>query len=246
MLGLPIIVIVIVVAVFIVLGAIHAHKKRQERIAALSAIAAKRGWRFSEQKFRDHDEQYAHFEIFRRGHSRAAYDTMAGALDVFGENSYAQAGDFTYKVTSGTGKNRSTRTYHFSYLIIELPYRIVPDVLVRRENLFDKLTDMIGFDDIDFESSEFSKKFCVKSPDKRFAYDLITPRMMDHFLQGSPVPGLPAIDMENSRICLSDGASRWQPEHFEQAIAWAERFFELWPEHLLATLRERWGVDSSP
>ncbi|XOV75631.1 MAG: DUF3137 domain-containing protein [Phycisphaerales bacterium] len=171
---------------------------------------------------------------------------MAGALDVFGENSYAQAGDFTYKVTSGTGKNRSTRTYHFSYLIIELPYRIVPDVLVRRENLFDKFTDMIGFDDIDFESSEFSKKFCVKSPDKRFAYDLITPRMMDHFLQGSPVPGLPAIDMENSRICLSDGRSRWQPRHFEQAIAWAERFFELWPEHLLATLRERWGVDSSP
>ncbi len=220
-----------------ILGAIHAQKKRQERIAALRAIADRRGWRFSEHKFHDHDEQYAHFEIFRRGHSRAAYDTMAGSLEIFGESVYAQAGDFTYKVTRRNGKSSSTTTYHFSYLIIELPFRPVPDVLARRENIFDKFAGMLGFDDIDFESSEFSKRFCVKSPDKRFAYDLFNPKMMEFFLEGSTVPGLPGIDMENSRLCLSDGSSRWQPEQFEQAITWAERFFKSWPQHLLETLQ---------
>ena len=237
--GVAVVFLIIAVGVLIVLGAIHAQKKRQERLAALRAIADRRGWRFSELRYHDHDERYAHFEIFRRGHSRAAYDTMAGALEVFGQSAYAQAGDFTYKITSGTGKNRSTRTYHFSYLIVELPIRPVPDVLVRREHLFDKFSSMLGFDDIDFESAEFSRRFCVKSPDKRFAYDLFTPRMMEFFLEGSPVPGLPAIDLENSRICFSDGTSRWKPEQFEQAIQWAERFFEHWPQHLLATLREQ-------
>jgi hypothetical protein len=122
----------------------------------------------------------------------------------------------------------------------------VPDVLVRSENLFDKVSSMLGFDDIDFESSEFSRKFCVKSPDKRFAYDLFTPRMMEFFLEGCPVPGLPAIDMENSRVCFCDGSSKWDPEQIEGAIEWAERFFELWPEHVVASLRGQTGVHSSP
>ena len=229
--------VAIVGVTLFIFGVIYAHKKRQERIAALRAVAARRGWNFSEFKDRDHDEYYSHFEIFRRGHSRAAYDTMSGPLNVFGTDTFAKAGDFTYKITRSNGKSTSTSTYHFSYLIIELPFRAVPDVLARRENIFDKFADMLGFDDIDFESSEFSKKFCIKSPDKRFAYDLFTPRMMEFFLEGSPVPGLPGIDMENSRLCLSNGSSRWKPEQFEQAIAWAERFFENWPQHLLETLQ---------
>jgi len=240
------ILIVVGVAVLFVVAAIHAQKKYEQRLAALRAIADRRGWRFSKARIHDHDDRYSHFEIFRRGHSRSAYDTLAGPLSVFGESAYAQAGDFTYKVTSGSGKNRSTRTYNFSYLIVELPVRPVPDVLVRREHLFDKFSSMLGFDDIDFESVEFSRKFCVKSPDKRFAYDLFTPRMMEFFLEGSPVPGLPAIDMENSRVCFCDGSSKWEPEQIEGAIQWAERFFELWPEHLLATLRGQTRVHSAP
>lgn len=238
--GVLFVLIIVAVIGLIVAGSFYAHKKRQERLAGLRAVAERRGWRFSEHQDHDHDERYRHYEIFRRGHSRAAFDTLSGSLEVFGESAYAQAGDFTYKVTSGSGKNRSTTTYRFSYLIVELPVHPVPDVLVRRENLFDKFSSMLGFDDIDFESSEFSRRFCVKSPDKRFAYDLFTPRMMELFLEATPTPpGLPAIDMENSRVCFSDGSSRWEPEHFEMAIGWAERFFGLWPEHVLATLREQ-------
>lgn len=229
--------IVIGVIVLIVLAAIHAQKKYEQRLAALRAIAGRRGWRFSKKRVYDHDDRYSQFEIFRRGHSRSAYDTLSGELGVFGESAYAQAGDFTYKVTRHNGKNTSTSTYNFSYLIVELPIRPVPDVLVRREHLFDKFSSMLGFDDIDFESVEFSKKFCVKSPDKRFAYDLFTPRMMEFFLEGSPVPGLPAIDMENGCVCFCDGSSKWEPEQIEGAIEWAERFFELWPEHVVASLR---------
>jgi hypothetical protein len=35
-----------------------------------------------------------------------------------------------------------------------------PTLLVRPEGLLDKLAGIVGVDDIDFESSEFSKRFC--------------------------------------------------------------------------------------
>src|SRR5204862_1433100 len=100
----------------------------------------------------------------------------------------ATAGDFTYKETSGSGKDERTTTYEFSYLLIRLPYGNVPDLLIRPEGFFDKLAAMIGFSDINFESAEFSRRFLVKSSDKKFAYDVIDPRMMDFLLATRPFP----------------------------------------------------------
>ena len=51
-----------------------------------------------------------------------------------------------------------------------------------REGLFSKLAQAVGYDDIDFESAEFSRKFCVRSKDKRFAYDVCHPRLMEYLL----------------------------------------------------------------
>ncbi|MCH7847984.1 MAG: hypothetical protein IIB53_06430, partial [Planctomycetes bacterium] len=47
-----------------------AEKKRREELAAL---AGQIGWRFDPTKDKSHDDEYAHFEIFRRGHSRCAF-----------------------------------------------------------------------------------------------------------------------------------------------------------------------------
>ena len=59
------------------------------------------------------------------------------------------------------------------------PFRNVPDLLIRPEGFFDKVAGAFGFDDIDFESEEFSRAFFVKSSDKRFAYDVLHPRMLE-------------------------------------------------------------------
>ena len=41
---------------------------------------------------------------------------------------------------------------------------------------------MFGYQDIKFESAEFSKTFCVRSPDKKFAYDVCNAKMMEYLL----------------------------------------------------------------
>ena len=207
-----------------------AEKKRRE---ALAAVADGLGWRFDPSRDRDHDDEYAHFEIFRHGHSRAAYNTLEGVLEIDDLRWPAKMGDFTYKVTRHSGKSTSTQTYRFSYLILHMPYSHVPDLLLRREGMFDKIAGVLGFDDIDFESAEFSRRFHVKSADKRFAYDVVHPRMMEFLLAGDA----PTVDIENRRCCLSDGNRRWEPEQFEQKLAWVRRFLDLWPDHVTTILK---------
>jgi len=233
----PVVILLIVLAAVAVASLAYlsylAEKKRRE---ALAGLAGELGWRFAPERDSSHDDEYAHFEIFRRGHSRRAYNTMFGELEDGGRRYFAKAGDFVYKKTSGSGDNRRTTTYRFSYLILHLPWPGVPDLLIRPEGLFDKLAGAFGFDDIDFESEEFSRKFHVKSPDRRFAYDVIHPRMMEYLLQSRPL----AVDIERGRCCLSDGSRRWEPEQFKAQIAFLRRFFELWPEHLTASMEARW------
>lgn len=229
--------ILLVVLVVIAIATIgyYAWLREKKRREALLALANRLGWQFVPARDHSHDEEYAHFEIFRRGHSRSAFNTMYGMLDIDGQPYSGKMGDFRYKVTSGSGKSTTTRTYTFSYLIVHSPFANAPDLFIRREGIFDKIAGAFGFDDIDFESSEFSKKFYVKSPDKRFAYDVIHPRMMEFLLATSP----PSIDMEYSRCCISDGKTRWTPEQYEAHLQWIIQFFDLWPDHVTASLEDR-------
>jgi len=223
-----------VIAVLVILGAIWGAKKAKERRDALAALADRLGWGFDPHPDRGHDEEYGHFEIFRRGYGRVAYNTLRGSLEVQGRPCRALMGDFRYKQDSGSGKNRRTSTYRFSYLIVHLPFR-TPALLIRPEGIFDKLKGAFGFDDIDFESEDFSRKFYVKSDDKRFAYDVCHARMMEYLLANRP----PMIDIENGRICSSDGSRSWTPERFERAIEDLDRFLALWPEHVTRDLLDR-------
>lgn len=226
----PGILIVLAIAAAL-LFAYFSHLAAKQRREEMAELARSLGFRFEPGPDGSHDEEYGHFEIFRRGRSRVALNTMTGRLEMAGRTVHAVAGDFRYRVTSGSGKSRRTRTYRFSYVILELPFD-PPDLLIRPEGMFDKLAGVFGFDDIDFESEEFSRKFYVKSPDKKFAYDVVHPRMMEFLLRDMPA----ALDIEHGRVCFADGKSRWAPHQFRQRLDYLEQFFALWPEHVMVQL----------
>lgn len=205
-------------------------KKRRE---AFAEFARKIGWRFDPDHFSIDGSPLDHFDMFRKGHSRRAFNTLSGNLTIDELDCAAQAGDYRYKVTTGSGKNRRTRTHRFSYLAFRLPFAEVPDVVIRREGLFDKIGGVFGFDDIDFESEEFSRKFYVQSKDRRFTYDLIHPRMMEFLLAKQP----PQIDIEAGYVLLTNGTSTWQIEEFGRRFDFAREFMRLWPPHLVDSLR---------
>jgi hypothetical protein len=58
---------------------------------------------------------------------------------------------------------------------------------------------MLGFGDIDFESIEFSKAFCVRSRDRKFAYDICHTRMMEYLLAHRDL----SLEIEGHCVALS-------------------------------------------
>jgi len=244
-------VLVIIVGVLVAIGLIvaivkaaaAAKERARLRLEAMSNFANRTGLSFSIARDTSHDDEFAHFEVFRNGFDRYAYNTISGPIDLGAASVQCKTGDFHYKTreryttTDSKGRTR-TRTrivpHHFSYFILELPYASIPDVLIRREGLFDKIASAFGKNDIDFESSEFSRKYFVKCDNRKFAYDIINQRMIEFLLETKP--GL--IDMEESRICLTNGFATWPAEQFEGSLGWTLKFLEHWPDFVIKDLEE--------
>ncbi len=222
------ILIFIAFGVLIAVGAYFSHLQAKKRRAELEALAAQLGWRFDPSSVYDHDSRFRQFAIFCNGHSQRAYNTLHGTLTLAGQSVSAQMGDFLYKQTSGSGKNRRTTTHALSYLIVGSPIPTTPDLLIRPEGAFDKVSAFFGFDDIDFESAEFSRAFHVSSSDKRFAYAVVHPRMMEFLLETRG----PSVAVAQGYGCVYEGTRVWTPDEFRVRLGWVERFFEQWPGHV--------------
>jgi hypothetical protein len=227
----PIFLFVVFAAIALVMG-LYAHRKQAARQAALAQLAQELGWQFDPGRDKHFSDRYPHVPLFSRGHSRFAHNRLQGALEIAGQRWPVQLGDYHYQVTSNSGKSQQTTTHRFSFLLVQLPFGGVPSVSIRKEHFFDRLASAVGFDDIDFESAEFSRRFHVKSDDKRFAYDLIHPRMMEFLLTGEP----PAILLQGVDGCLYTADKCWSPETCRGQLAWCQAFFELWPEHVTTSL----------
>ena len=86
---------------------------------------------------------------------------------------------------------------------------------------------MFGYGDINFESAEFSKAFNVRSPDKKFAYDVCNAQMMEYLLANRDL----SIEIENDALALAF-ASRLSVEEIEASL---QRLIEIrsrLPEYL--------------
>jgi len=226
------IVLFVAFVAFALVVAYFSHLNAQKRLQELAALAAELGWRFDAASDASLEDRYPQFENFSRGHSRYAYNTLMGSINIGGQDCSARMGDYRYRQTSGTGKSRKTRTYTFSYFLVDLPYVQLPQMFIRQEGIMDAVSRAFGFDDIDFESAEFSKRFHVTSGDKRFAYDVLHPQMMEYMLAAEPTQ----VEIAGDCCLIADG-SDWTADDFKRHREFVERFFELWPKHLTSTLQ---------
>jgi len=170
---LAISVVAVVVAVGVVFLALWLGARRRK---ALSLWAASHGLLFDPARARGYDDRYPAFRCLRRGHSRSASNLMRGVWK--GHDAVA----FDYRYVTGHGKSRSVHS--FSAAIVSTGVSFEP-LRVRPEGLFDRVTEFLGFDDIDFESVEFSRAFHVSASSARFAYDVLHQRTME-FLLAAP------------------------------------------------------------
>jgi hypothetical protein len=228
----------LLVLAFIIL-AVAMNKAAVEKAAGrrkkLKQLAIDIGFTFTKRESPILSDTFKHFTTFSQGHDRLAYNTLAGKMTIGGKDFRARIGDYKYSVTSNNGKTTSTTTHHLSYLILRLPFIDVPDTIVRTESIFDKIGAAIGFDDIDFESSEFSRKFFVKGKNRQFTYGLIHQGMMEFFLTEPFTP----IEIKSGDCLICDGYSRWSATEIMEKIDFAKGFIERWPADLLDDVLNR-------
>lgn len=183
--GQAIVILIVILAAAAVIKLPAWRRKRRQR--EMANLAGELGWKFVPTEDEQHEFRFP-LGVFNRGVHSAAFNTITGKIDVRGESVPVTMGDFVYWVKSGVRGGGSTRNY-CSYMLVHVPLRNVPDLHVRSESKRDRLANALGLDDIDFESAAFSERFHVTSSNKRFAFDIIHPRMMELLMSASP-PGL--------------------------------------------------------
>ena len=169
--------IIALVVALIVFGILKARERRE----AMARLAKELGFEYYQDDPWNLEDKYAMFELFGRGHSRRASNVICGEVD--GRAVVA----FDYQYTTGSGKNQSTHSCQA--LVMGLPI-VAAGLRMRTETVFDRLASWVGWDDIDFESDEFSRRYHVASEDRRFAYDIFHARLIEHLLACGQAPGL--------------------------------------------------------
>jgi hypothetical protein len=224
--GLMLILLLAAVAgVLAVLGWYAAEKRRKE----LLAWARAHGLSFSPAREYGFDECYAGFDALRQGSNRYACNVMRGSW----RDWPLLAFDYHYETHSTDSKGRrQTHHHHFSMVILDSPIPLKP-LFIRPEGFFDKVTEFFGFDDIDFESAEFSRRFYVKSPDRKWAYDVIHPRTME-FLLSQPLFTLQC----DARHVAAHRGSTFSAAEFGQAVAVATGILERLPDYVVKQQQE--------
>jgi hypothetical protein len=204
------------IVVIAVLGYISALKRRE----AMSGLASRLGLRFDPGKDRYLARRYRFLDKLRRGSNRYAYNILSGNYQ--GHN--VTVFDYHYQVSSG----KHTHHYNFSFFILGLGQSF-PELVIDKEGFFSKVAQALGYDDIDFESHEFSRQFCVRSGDKKFAYDVCNGRMIEYLLSNSDL----SIEIEGDVLAISLG-QRLSPEYIEPNLHRLITVRSLMPEYLFS------------
>ena len=208
--------VVAIIVVVVVIGYIAARKRRE----AMAAVAGRLGLRFQPRKDRGLARQYRFLDKLRQGSNRYAFNILSGSY---------QGHDvmlFDYHYQTGSGKD--THHHYFSFFIMQLPMSF-PELVIDKEGFFSKIAQAFGYDDIDFESHEFSRKFCVRSADKKFAYDVCNGRMIEYLLSNNDL----SIEIEGDSLAISF-SRRLAPEQIEPNLNRLFTVRSLMPEYLFS------------
>jgi len=207
------------IAVVVALGILSYISARKRR-EAMATVAAKLGLRFAPGKNRDMARRYRFLDKLRRGSNRYAFNILSGSYQGYDLILF----DYHYK--TGSGKN--THHYYISFFILHLAASF-PELVIGPEGVFSKIAQAIGYDDIDFESHEFSRKFCVRCRDKKFAYDVCNARMIEYLLSNTDL----SIEIEGDALAISF-SRRLSPEDIEPNLNQLITVRSLLPEYLFS------------
>jgi len=174
--------IFIVVGVFVVGFAIYHYFAEKKRAGELEEWAGQNGFTFESGRNYELARDFQAMKRLRHGGNRYAFNVMRGNY----QGQPVLLFDYHYETQENDGQG-GTRTQHhyFNVASLTLP-RPFPGIQIAPVNIINKLESMVGFEGITFESAEFSRKYRVTSPDKKYAYDFCNAQMIQYLTDLTP------------------------------------------------------------
>lgn len=190
----PLLLFALAVPVFIYF-VVRAGRKRR---AGLQAVAERLGLQFEPRTTEGLERSLNRLQALSEGSRPAVVNVLRGQY---------QGHDvrcFDFVATVRRGKQTETIRRGVAVLYLRAP---LPRLLIAPENFLHKVAQVVGVSDIDFESDEFSRKFWVEAEDRKFAYDIVHPRMMEFLIERGPT----SWEIRGNVLC------HWTHGHFEPA-----------------------------
>ncbi len=135
----------------------------------LAVLARKLNLRFAPNADFKLADRFSFLAWLNRGDVRYAANIFHG--DYAGHQAMA----FDYCFSMGKA------TCYWSAYILEMKANF-PDTIISHENMQTRFLESMGESHITFESADFSRAFNVRSSDKKFAFDVCNPSMMNYLL----------------------------------------------------------------
>ena len=198
------------IAAAIGVGAYFAWLNEKKRTAALADVAVRLGFNFEAKVSNEEAATLGSFHLFRVGRSRKGKNLMRGKSDG------ADAIVLDYQYTVGGGKNSHT----YSQTVVIYPAAAgaatLPDFTLGPEHWWDRIGEVFGHRDIDFESSEeFSKHYLLKGPDEAAIRTLFGAEPLGYFAQHQGW----SVEAAGGSLVVYHTGRRAKPEEMQPFLA---------------------------
>lgn len=216
------------VSAIVMIGLIFAVIKTGTRGGQLSGLAKRLNLDFNPGKDYSIAERFSFLKQFHQGENRYATNIISGAY----QQCNILAFDFHYEIQHFAQNTRRVEDHWFSFIILTVS-PLFPSLTIRREGFLTKIAEVFGYEHIKFESAEFTKTFCVRSPDKQFAFDVCNPKMIEYLLANRDL----SIEIENQAVALAFD-KRLSVQGFELNLQRLAEIRSRLPEFLFVTQNE--------
>lgn len=156
--------------------AYRSHLAEKRRTEELQQVAGELGYAFFPEGDAALFESLGGFHLFSLGHSRKLWNLMRG------KSRGVELAVFDFKYVTGGGKH--SHTWHHSVIRFQFNEASLPSFSLRPENVFHKIGEWFGYQDIDFKSRpDFSSRYLVRGREENAIRNLFTDRVLTFYEQ---------------------------------------------------------------
>ncbi len=186
----------------------------EQRRRDLAVLAKKLKLRFNPNSDFELAKNYSFLRWLRRGGISYAYNVFYGYHLGFPVTVF----DYTFAA--------GQYNYYWSAFVLEMKTNF-PDMIISHEKMESRFAEELGLSHITFESAEFSHAFRVRSADKKFAFDVCHPKVMEYLLANQDL----TIEIRGAALAVL--FEDWlRPEKVEAILSRLIEIRKLLPEYL--------------